>query len=310
MRTKARPPLSARFVHAVKRDYQLWILLFPTLLVFLVCSYLPLYGIQIAFKDFRAVQGILGSAWAGLKHFRAFFSSYYAPRLITNTFLLNLLNLAWGFPVPLILALTINQFEREGFKRFAQSVIYIPHFISTIVMAGILYLFLSPSSGVVNVLIKSLGGEPIFFMNEASWFRTLFVGSDIWQHAGWNAILFIAALSGIDRSIYEAAVIDGANKRQKIWHIDIPHLIPIAVMMLILNCGSLLGSNTDKALAMQQAGNMSTSDIIGVYVYNQGLGKAQFSYTAAIGLTINIVNFIMVYTVNYISRKLGDTSLF
>ena len=191
--------------------------------------------------------------------------------------------------MPFILAILLNQFNRDKFKRFAQTVIYVPHFISTVVMAGILYLFLSPNSGIVNHFIEMFGGTPIFFMNDASWFRTLFVGTEIWQHAGWNAILYIATLTGIDQSIYEAATIDGATKRQKIWHIDIPHLIPIAVMLLILNCGSLLSSNTDKALVMQQPGNIPTSDIIGVYVYTQGLQKAQFSYTAAVGLTVNIV---------------------
>ncbi len=310
LKGRNKQPLTRRFVHALSRDYQLWILLLPTIAFFIVFHYLPLYGIQIAFKDYKAVQGILGSKWVGMKHFVDFFSTFYSSRLLINTFLLNLFNLLWGFPVPVIFAILLNQFSKDRFKRFAQTIIYVPHFISTIVMAGILYLFLSPNSGMVNYLIRALGGEPIFFMNEASWFRTLFVGTDIWQHSGWSAILYIATLTGIDPSIYEAAKIDGASKRQQIWHIDLPHLIPIAIMMLILNCGSLLSSNTDKALAMQQPGNMSTSDIIGVYVYTQGLGRAQFSYSAAIGLTVNIVNFFMIITVNWISRKFSDTSLF
>ena len=307
---KKKLPLHERFVMALKRDYQIWILLLPAIIFFIVFHYLPLYGIQIAFKDYKAVQGIVGSKWVGLKHFQDFFNTYYSTRLIANTFLLNFYNLIWGFPVPVILAILLNQFANSGFKRFAQTMIYVPHFISTIVMAGILYLFLSPSNGLVNHLIVALGGQPIFFMNEAPWFRTLFIGSGVWQHSGWSAILYIATLTGIDQGIYEAATIDGANKRQKIWYIDVPHLIPIVVMILILNCGSLLASNTDKALAMQQAGNMSKSDIIGVYVYTQGLGKAQFSYTAAIGLTINLVNFAMIVTVNWISKRLGETSLF
>ena len=310
IKIKPKLPLSKRFGAAIRRDYQIWFLLLPAIIFFIVFHYLPLYGIQIAFRDYKAIQGIMGSKWVGMKHFQDFFASYYAPRLILNTFLLNFYNLLWGFPIPVILAILLNQFNKSGFKRFAQTVIYIPHFISTIVMVGILFLFLSPSSGIVNRFIEQMGGSPIFFMNDANWFRTLFIGSGVWQHTGWSAILYIATLTGIDQEIYEAATIDGASKRQKIWYVDIPHLIPIVVMILILNCGSLLASNTDKALAMQQAGNMAKSDIIGVYVYTQGLGKAQYSYTSAIGLTINLVNFVMIVTVNWISKKVGETSLF
>ncbi|HIR57336.1 MAG TPA: sugar ABC transporter permease [Candidatus Gallacutalibacter pullicola] len=306
----ARKSLGVRFVDAVKRDWQLYILLLPAMFfVFLFC-YLPLYGIQIAFRDYKAVLGITGSEWVGLKNFTDFFSAYYFQRLITNTFLLNLYNLLWSFPIPIIMAILLNQFTRPRVKKITQTVIYIPHFISTVVMAGMLYLFLSPTNGIINTLITALGGESIYFMVEPEWFRTLFITTDIWQHAGWNTILYIATLTGIDPGLYEAATIDGATKLQKIRHIEIPHLIPIAVMMLILNCGSLLASNTDKALLMQTSGNMATSDIIGVYVYQMGLGKAQFSYTTAIGLMTNVINFVMIIAVNWIAKRLNDTSLF
>lgn len=295
---------------AVKRDWQLYILLLPAVVFFLIFAYLPLYGIQIAFRDYKAVFGITGSAWVGLKHFVDFFNAYYFQRLLANTFLLNFFGLLWSFPIPIILAILLNQFESPRFKKLTQTVIYIPHFISTVVMAGILYLFLSPSSGIVNTLMVALGGKSINFMIEPGWFRTLFISSDIWQHAGWNTILYIATLTGIDPGIYEAATIDGATKMQKIRHIDIPHLVPIAVMMLILSCGSLLVSNTDKALLMQTAGNMATSDIIGVYVYEMGLGRAQFSYTTAIGLSINLINFITILSVNWVSKRVSETSLF
>ena len=306
----ARKSLGVRFVDAVKRDWQLYILLLPAMFfVFLFC-YLPLYGIQIAFRDYKAVLGITGSEWVGLKNFTDFFSAYYFQRLITNTFLLNLYNLLWSFPIPIIMAILLNQFTRPRVKKITQTVIYIPHFISTVVMASMLYLFLSPTNGIINTLITALGGESIYFMVEPEWFRTLFITTDIWQHAGWNTILYIATLTGIDPGLYEAATIDGATKLQKIRHIEIPHLIPIAVMMLILNCGSLLASNTDKALLMQTSGNMATSDIIGVYVYQMGLGKAQFSYTTAIGLMTNVINFVMIIAVNWIAKRLNDTSLF
>ncbi|MDR2808786.1 MAG: ABC transporter permease subunit [Spirochaetaceae bacterium] len=295
---------------ARRNDWQLWILLFPALLYFLIFCYLPMYGIQIAFRDYKAVLGITGSKWVGLKNFADFFKAYYFTRLLSNTLLLNIFGLLWSFPIPIILAISLNQLERPRFKKFVQTAIYTPHFISTVVMAGMLYLFLSPTNGIFNKFIELAGGSPIYFMAEPSWFRPLFIGSDIWQHAGWNTILYIATLTGIDPELYEAATVDGATKRQKIWHIDIPHLMPIAVMMLILSCGSLMVSNTDKALLMKTASNSMRSDIIGVYVYEMGLGRAQFSYTSAIGLFTNVINFVTIMVVNFASKKLNETSLF
>ncbi|MDR1230658.1 MAG: ABC transporter permease subunit [Spirochaetaceae bacterium] len=295
---------------AGRKDWQLWVLLLPALVYFFVFCYLPMYGIQIAFRDYKAVFGITGSKWVGLKNFSDFFHAYYFGRLLSNTLLLNIFGLICGFPIPIILAILLNQINRPGFKKFAQTAIYIPHFISTVVMAGMLYLFLSPTNGIFNKFIELAGGQAIYFMAEPEWFRTLFIGSDIWQHAGWNTILYIATLTGIDPELYEAATVDGATKRQKIWHIDIPQLMPIAVMMLILSCGSLMVSNTDKALLMKTAANSARSDIIGVYVYEMGLGRAQFSYTAAIGLFTNVINFFTIMIVNSVSKKLNETSLF
>ena len=230
--------------------------------------------------------------------------------MFTNTLLLNVYGLLFGFPIPILLAIMLNQLNHKHFKSFTQTAIYVPHFISTVVLAGMIYLFFSPTNGIVNRLITALGGESIYFMIEESWFRPLFVGSDIWQNAGWNTILYIATLTSIDPQLYEAATIDGATRWDKIKHVDIPHLIPIAVMMLILNCGSLLSSNTDKALLMQTSGNIKTSDIIGVYVYNTGLGKAQYSYTSAIGLCLNVINFAIIMLANAISRRVSEISLF
>ncbi|MCL2702618.1 MAG: ABC transporter permease subunit [Defluviitaleaceae bacterium] len=300
-----------RIGRAVKRDWQLYVLLLPAIaLVFIFC-YLPMYGIQIAFRDFRAVQGIIGSPWVGLKHFTDFINSFYFGRLLSNTFLLNFLGLLWGFPFPIIMAILLNQMRGKRFKRFTQTSIYLPNFLSPVVIAGMLFLFLSPSTGLVNRAIEAFGGQPTHFMLEESWFRSLFIGSEIWQRAGWNSILYIAALTAIDQGLYEAATMDGATKFQKIIHIDIPHLIPIIVMLLILNCGALLTSNTDKAYLMQTAGNIPRSDIIGVYVYRMGLLRGgMFSYTAAIGLFTNVINFVTIITVNWICRRLGETSLF
>jgi len=302
--------LPARFRHALQRDWQLWVLLLPALAFFIVFCYFPMYGVQIAFRDYKAAFGITESEWVGLTHFETFFSSYYCGRMFYNTIILNVFGLIFGFPLPILLAILLNQLQSEKFKGFTQTAIYVPHFISTVVLAGMIYLFFSLEHGIINKLIEFLGGEAIYFVNEAAWFRPLFVGSDVWQNAGWNTILYIATLTSIDPQLYEAATIDGATRFKKILHIDIPHLIPISVMMLILNCGSLLSSNTDKALLLQTGGNIATSDIIGVYVYNVGLGKAQYSYTSAIGLCLNVINFVIIMTVNAISRKLSEISLF
>ncbi len=309
-RQRYKAPLRQRIARTIINEWQLWVLLLPAIVFFIVFCYFPMYGVQIAFRDYKAAFGITGSKWVGLKHFRTFFNSYYCGRMFANTFLVNLYGLVFGFPIPILLAILLNQLNGKRFKGFTQTAIYVPHFISTVVLAGMIYLFFSPTSGIVNRFVTMLGGQPIYFMMEESWFRPLFIGTDIWQNAGWNTILYIATLTGIDPQLYEAATIDGATRWDKIKHIDLPHLLPIAVMMLILNCGSLLSSNTDKALLMQTAGNIKTSDIIGVYVYNTGLGKAQYSYTSAIGLCLNVINFAIIMLVNAFSRRVSEISLF
>lgn len=293
-----------------KNNWQLYVLILPAIIYFIVFNYMPLYGIQIAFKDFKAVFGISGSKWVGLKHFENFFHAYYFKRLLANTLLLNVYNLLWSFPVPIILAILLNQIKGPKIKRFIQTSIYVPYFISTVVLAGMLYIFLSPTSGIFNILRQALGMKSVDFMSDAKAFRTIYIVSGIWQSAGWGTILYIASLSGVDPSLYEAAEIDGASIWQKIRYIDMLSIVPVIVMVFILDCGKLLSSNTDKALVMQTAGNIPTSDIIGVYVYNVGLGSGQFSYTTAIGLFINIINFIIIITANQISKKISDVGLF
>lgn len=293
-----------------KNNWQLYVLILPAIIYFIVFNYMPLYGIQIAFKDFKAVFGISGSKWVGFKHFENFFHAYYFKRLLANTLLLNVYNLLWSFPVPIILAILLNQIKGPKIKRFIQTSIYVPYFISTVVLAGMLYIFLSPTSGIFNILRQALGMKAVDFMSDAKAFRTIYIASGIWQSAGWGTILYIASLSGVDPSLYEAAEIDGASIWQKIRYIDMPSIVPVIVMVFILDCGKLLSSNTDKALVMQTAGNIPTSDIIGVYVYNVGLGSGQFSYTTAIGLFINIINFIIIITANQISKKISDVGLF
>ncbi len=291
-------------------DWQLYLLILPGVIYFIVFHYVPLYGIQIAFKDFKVSKGIVDSAWVGFDNFKTFFNSYYCGRLIINTLLLNVYSLLWSFPVPVVLALLLNRIKQERFKKFTQTVIYIPHFISTVVMAGMLYIFLSPETGMINRLINALGGQSIYFMAEAGWFRTVYIASGIWQSAGWGTILYIAALTGVDQEVYEAATLDGASVMQKIRHIDIPSILPIAVMMLILECGKIMGGDTQKALLLQTKSNTATSDIIGLYVYNVGLGQAKYSYTAAIGLFQNLIGFVMIVVVNTISKRVSSVSMF
>ena len=293
-----------------RNEYQLYLMILPAVIYFFVFNYMPLYGIQIAFKDYKAVFGIAGSKWVGLKHFETFFNAYYFRRLLSNTLLLNVFNLLWSFPVPIIMAIMLNQVTKNRVKRFIQTSIYVPYFISTVVLAGMLYIFLSPTGGIVNVVRGWFGGEALDFMSMPRAFRTLYIISGIWQGAGYSTILYIATLTGIDPSMYEAAEIDGASIWQKIRYIDLPSLLPTIMMVLVLDCGKLLNSNTDKALIMQTAGNIPTSDIIGVYVYNVGIGTGQFSYTAAIGLFDNLINFVLIISVNKISKKLADVGLF
>lgn len=294
----------------LRNNWQLYLLILPAVIYFFVFNYLPLYGIQIAFKDYKAVNGILGSQWVGLKHFKSFFDAYYFKRLLSNTFLLNVYYLLWSFPIPIILAIFLNQIRSKKKKRFIQTSIYVPYFISTVVLAGMLYIFLSPTSGILNIFRGFFGLKAIDYMSSPSAFRSIYIISGIWQAAGWGTILYIASLSSVDQQLYEAAEIDGASIWQKIRFIDIPSLIPVAMMVFILDCGRLLSSDTNKALVMQTAGNIPTSDIIGVYVYNVGLGSGQFSYTAAIGLFVNIINFILIISVNRISKKVTDVGLF
>ena len=299
--------------YGIWQNRWLYILILPALVYLIIFNYLPMYGVQIAFKDYKAVRGIVGSPWTamgGFKHFVTFFNAYYFWRLIGNTLVLNLLSLVFSFPMPIALALIVNNIRNQRMKKFTQTAIYVPHFISTVVLAGILYILLSPTNGIVNHLITALGGKSIYFMNEASWFRPVYIISGIWQNAGWDSILYIAALAGVDPELYEAATIDGANKWQKVRYIDLPHIVPTATMMLILNSGSLLSSATQKTLLLQTGGNMATSDIIGTYVYTMGLGSGQFSYTAAIGLFVNVVNFILVLSTNKISSKMNGETLF
>lgn len=306
---KRREGAATRLLKSLNRTKYLQLLLLPGLIYYIVFQYFPMYGVIIAFKDYKLKSGIWGSEWAGFKYFIEFFSYMYCGRLIRNTILLNLYNLIFGFPMPIIFAVLLNEVRNIRYKKFIQTVSYLPHFISTVSIVGILFMLLSPQSGIINRVIQMFGGTPIYFMTESSWFRTIYVASGIWQNIGWDAIIYIAALASVNQELYEAAVIDGASRVKQIWHVSLPGIRSTIVIMLIMRMGGMMSSNTDKVLLMQTALTYEVSDIIGTYVYRRGLVDADYSYGTAVGLFNSVINIIFVVTANTIARRLGESSL-
>lgn len=293
----------------IAKDYQLYLLVLPALIWYVLFAYVPMYGVQIAFKDYSGALGILGSPWVGIKHFKSFFRSYYAWTLIKNTVVLSLYSMAAGFPIPIILSLMLNEVKSPGRKKFAQTVLYAPHFISIVVLVGMLNLFFS-AKGPIDTLRMAMGLESVNYLTSPGAFRHLYVWSGVWQEAGWGCVIYLAALSGVDPGLHEAAMIDGASRFQRIWHINLPCLLPTATILLIMNAGSVLSVGFDKAFLMQNDLNMKTSNVISTYIYNRGLVKQDYSFSTAVGLMNNLINFFMVLLVNKIAKALSDTSLF
>ena len=301
-------PLSMR-LRRVLRAWQLYVLLAPALIYVAVFKYWPMYGVQIAFRNYNPIDGFSGSPWVGLDNFVRFIQSYQFTQVIGNTLWIAVLGLLIAFPVPIVLALVVNQLQSERFKKFTQTVLYSPAFISTVVVVGIMFVLLSPRSGMVNNVIKLTGGEPIFFMGAPEWFRPVYVISDVWQNAGFSMIVYLAALASIDPSLHEAAKVDGASKFQRVRHIDLPGITPVITILFILAIGNLLNVGFEKALLMQTDLNLSASEIIQTYVYHAGLQQAQFSYSAAIGLFNSILNLALLLTFNWIARRTQQASL-
>lgn len=269
-----------------------------------------MYGVLISFKEYKAAKGILGSAWADpwFKYFKKFFDSFQFGTTIKNTLIITVYGLL-VFPVPIILALGINQMRDGKYRKIFQTITYMPHFISTVVMVGLITLLLSPGSGVFGAICNALGFEAPNLMGSAGAFKHLYVWTDVWQHAGWDSIIFLAALAGVDPSLYEAATVDGATALQKIRHVDIPMLMPTAVIMLIMRMGNLMNLGFEKVYLMQNDLNLSSSEVISTYVYKIGVINTQYSYSAAINLFSTIVNFVLLITVNEISKRLSENSL-
>jgi len=293
------------------RNYQLFLLILLPIAYMIIFHYIPMYGAQIAFRHFRAVDGIWGSPWVGFEYFVRFFNTHMFSRIIRNTLTISIYSLAAGFPIPIILALSLNNATSKRFRKIVQTTTYAPYFISVVVMVGILMQFLSPKIGIVNKVIETLGGTPKMFMAEPTMFSSVYVWSGIWQGAGWGTIIYLAALAGVDVSLHEAAVVDGASRLRRIWHIDIPGILPTMVIILILNAGQLMNVGFEKVILMQNAMNLQTSEIISTYVYKIGLASnlPNYSYGAAIGLFNSVINFFLILVVNQIAKKATETSL-
>ncbi|MZQ86970.1 ABC transporter permease subunit [Paenibacillus sp. 5J-6] len=293
----------------VKKNWQLYLIILPSLLYLLIFKYVPMAGVQIAFKNYVVTKGIWGSDWIGFKHFIDFFRLPIFWRIIKNTALLSLYSLVVGFPAPIILALALNELRNGVFKRAVQLVTFAPYFISTVIMVSIIMLFLSPQLGFVHLLADKFGFPAENIMSKPEYFKTVYVLSDVWQFTGYASVIYIAALAGVDPHLYEAAKVDGASRFQRMIHIDLPSLMPTAVILLILNAGQIMNVGFEKVYLMQNAINVGASEVISTYVYKMGLVGANFSFSAAVGLFNAVVNLLLLIVVNYVARKNSETSL-
>lgn len=312
-KTEVRSPiadvrLSRRLAKDFKRNKYIYLMLLPVVVYYLIFHYGPMYGIQIAFKDFSPARGMWGSPWVGFQHFADFFNGYYFWRVMRNTFLLSLYSMIIAFPSSIVLALLLNEVRSRVFKRTVQSVTYLPHFISMVVVVGMMVDFLS-SRGLINQIVEWFGGKPIGFLTEPGWFRTLYIASGVWQGIGWGSIIYLAAIANIDPTLYEASRVDGAGRFRQMLHITLPGIMPTILILFILNMGSLLAVDVDKILLMYNPLIYETSDVIGTYVYRKGILQASYSYSTAVGLFNAVVNFIFLIMTNRLSRRMTETKL-
>jgi putative aldouronate transport system permease protein len=290
------------------KNWRLYLFIMPAFLYFVIFQYWPMYGVQIAFREFTPGMGITGSPWVGLDHLERFFRSYYFWDLIKNTLLIALYQLAL-FPVSIIIALSMNEIGRARFKKFVQTLTYAPHFISVVVMSGMIIAFVSPTTGIINKAIQWLGLKPIAFLSEPGWFKSVYVLSGEWQNLGWGAIIYLAALAGINPELHEAATMDGATRFQRILHINIPGIMPTIIILLILNMGYFMNVGFEKIYLLQNSLNLGASDVIQTFVYRNGLLQGQYSYAAAVGLFNSVVNLVLLVAVNTIARRNKGASL-
>ncbi|WP_374707017.1 ABC transporter permease [Paenibacillus sp. J31TS4] len=295
----------------MKKHKVLYLLMLPGILYYLIFRYAPMYGVIIAFQDFSIGRGFAGSKFVGMKHFIEFFvNTPDSWKLIRNTVMLNVYDLLFHFPAPIVLALLFHELKSKGFKRFVQTISYMPHFLSTVVIAGIIVTFLNPQTGLLNfLLVKFFGIEPILFLGLPEWFRTIYVGSEIWQSVGWGTILYLAAIAGIDPALYEAAKMDGANRFQQMRHITFIGMLPVMIVLFVLRLGHFMETGFQKILLLYNPMNYETSDVINTFIYRRGILDADFSFATAVGLFQSAIGFVLVVVANRIIRKYSETSL-
>lgn len=294
------------------KNRYLLLLLLPGILYFVIFKYIPMFGLTIAFQDYSLRDGFLGSPWVGLKHFSTLFSGTDFPVVLKNTIYISFLKVIFGFPAPIILALMLNELRNGPFKKLSQTISYIPHFFSWVVMAGMIKALLSPSTGLVNMIIQALGNKPIYFLADPEYFIGVLVTTDIWKEIGWDSVIYLAALSGINYEMHEAAIIDGASKLKRIFYINIPSILPTVATMLILRMGYILDAGFDQIFNLYNTAVYEVSDIIDTFTYRKGISNFQYSFSTAAGMFKSVVSLVLVVVVNKITKKLtdGETSIF
>lgn len=295
----------------MRRDWQFWLLCLPSIVILFIFCYVPMYGVSFAFFDYSISSGLVGSEFVGWRWFEKFFSSYYFWRILKNTILLNLLNIIFTFPCPIVLALMLNSVRNKPYKKVVQTISYLPHFISTVIVVGMMRNLLSPTSGIVNNLLIRLGivDKSINFFYEANWFRPLYIISEIWQHIGWNSIIYLSALSAIDTQLYDAAKIDGANYFQELFNVTLPGISSTIITLFVLSFGQIMNVGFEKVLLMYNPSTYSTSDVIATFTYREGILGSQLGYGTAVGLFNSLINIILIVIFNGISRKVSEISL-
>ncbi len=302
-------PVSQRIVDHLKREWQIYLMLAPTVIWLLLFLYKPMYGLQIAFKDYSIFRGVAASPWIGFEHFETLFASEQFLRALKNTIYISMMSLIIGFPVPILLALMFNEILNQTFKKTAQTIVYLPHFISSVIIAGIVITAFSPSAGIVNTILSWLDVDPIYFLTKPEWFRPIFIGTTIWQEAGFQSIVFIAAISGVSPTLYESAVVDGASRWQMMWKITVPSIMPTIIIMLIIRIGNMLEVSFEMIILLYQPATYETADVVNTFIYRQGLQSGQYDFAAAAGLFNAVIAFVLVMTANSISKRYSRTSL-
>lgn len=307
---KPRESFFLRLGKNIRKNWILYVMILPVVVYYVVFAYAPMYGVQLAFKNYRVKEGIMGSPWVGFDHFKRFFSAYNFRLLLMNTLGISVYSILVGFPIPVIFALMLNYVKNKYLKKTVQMVSYAPYFISTVVMCGMITIFMSTDSGIFNIIRGFLGMDPVDALSKPEWFKSIYVWTGVWQGMGWSSIIYISALSGVDMQLHEAAIVDGATKLQRIIHVDLPSIKPTIIMLLILQMGSLMGVGFEKVFLLQNTLNKSAASVISTYVYEVGLINSDYGYSTAVGLFNSVINVILIVTANQLSKRLADESLF